>query len=53
MLTSTTLKDRPGEFLAATGLTHEEFACLLPAFVAADTALYLPDKTLQGKVRQR
>src|ERR687888_2176630 len=53
MLTYTSLKDRPRDFLAATGLTHEEFARLLPAFATAYGALYSPDKTLEGKVRQR
>ena len=53
MLTYTTLKARPREFLAATGLTHEEFLRVLPAFVTAYTACYPLDKTWQGKVRQR
>ncbi len=53
MLTYTSLKDRPRDFLAATGLTHEEFARLLPAFATAYGDLYSPDKTLEGKVRQR
>ena len=53
MLTYTTLKDRPREFLAATGLTHDEFMRVLPAFVAAYTACYPLDNTWQGKVRQR
>ena len=53
MLTYTTLKDRPREFLAATGLTHAEFVLLLPAFAAAYAAFYPLDKTWQGKVRQR
>lgn len=53
MLTYVTLKDRPREFLAATGLTHEEFAHLLPAFANAHVLLYPPDKTLTGKPRQR
>jgi hypothetical protein len=53
MLTYTTLKDRPREFLAATGLTHGEFMRVLPAFVAAYTTCYPLDKTWQGKVRQR
>ena len=53
MLIYTTLKDRPRDFLAATGLTHEEFLRVLPAFVAASTACYPLDKTWQGKVRQR
>src|SRR4030095_16066778 len=47
------LQDRPREFLAATGLTHDEFARVLPAFAAAYTILYPPDKTWAGKVRQR
>jgi DDE superfamily endonuclease/Helix-turn-helix of DDE superfamily endonuclease len=53
MLTYAILQDRPREFLAATGLTHDEFARVLPAFVAAYTVLYPPDKTWAGKVRQR
>src|SRR5262245_65164881 len=53
MLTYTTLQDRPREFLAATGLTHAEFARLLPVFATAYVALYAPDKTLEGKPRQR
>src|SRR5215510_13957643 len=53
MLTYTTLKDRPREFLAATGLTHDEFMRVLPAFVAAYTTCYPLDKTWPGKVRQR
>src|SRR5437762_13773957 len=53
MLTYTTLQDRPRDFLAATGLTHEEFLRVLPAFVAASTACYPLDQTWHGKVRQR
>jgi hypothetical protein len=53
MLTYDHLKDRSREFLAATGLTHEEFARLLPAFTAAYAALYPPDQTRLGKPRQR
>ena len=53
MLTYTTLKDRPREFLAATGLTHDEFMRVLPAFVVAYTACYPLDTTWQGTVRQR
>ena len=52
MLTYTTLQDRPREFLAATGLTHDEFARVLPAFAAAYAVRYPPDKTWEGKVRQ-
>src|SRR2546428_2998381 len=53
MLTNTTLQDRPREFLAATGLTHAEFAHLLPAFATAYALLYPSEKTLEGKPRQR
>jgi hypothetical protein len=53
MLTYATLQDRPREFLAATGLTHSEFARVLPAFAAASAVLYPPDKTWEGKARQR
>ncbi len=53
MLTYSTLQDRPREFLAATGLTYDEFARVLPAFAAAYAVLYPPDKTWEGKVRQR
>src|SRR4249919_496233 len=53
MLTYTTLQDRPREFLAATGLTHAEFARLLPAFATAYVALSPSDKTLEGTPRQR
>ncbi len=53
MLTYATLQDRPREFLAATGLTHDEFARVLPAFAAADAVRSPPDKTWAGKVRQR
>jgi len=53
MLTYATLQDRPREFLAATGLTHEEFVRVLPAYAAAYAVLYPPDKTWEGKVRQR
>ena len=51
MLTYASLQDRPREFLAATGLTHDEFACVLPAFAAAYAVRYPPDKTWEGKVR--
>src|SRR5215831_7581123 len=53
MLTYSTLQDRPREILAATGLTHDEFARVLPAFAAAYAVLYPPDQTWEGKVRQR
>src|SRR5256712_13828870 len=53
MLPYPTLQDRPREFLAETGLTHDEFARVLPPFAAAYALLYPPDKTWEGKVRQR
>jgi hypothetical protein len=53
MLTSSTFQDRPREFLAATGLTHDEFARVLPAFAAAYAVLSPPDKTWEGKGRHR
>ncbi len=53
MLTYAALQDRAREFLAATGMTHEEFTSLLPAFASAYATLYPPDKTLAGKARQR
>ena len=53
MLSYLTLQDRPRELLAATGLTPEEFARLVPAFAAAYASLYPPDKTWEGTVRQR
>jgi hypothetical protein len=53
VLTYSTLQDRPREFLAATGLTHDEFARVLPAFAAAYAVLYPSDKTWEGQVRQR
>ena len=46
------LKNKPKEFLAVTGLTHEEFLHLLPTF-----ALIYQDQTAEqtteGKLRQR
>src|ERR1700741_5545957 len=53
MLTYTTLQNRPREFLAATGLTHTEFARLRPAFATAYAALYPSGQPLEGKPRQR
>ena len=53
MLTYTQLKDKPKEFLAATGLKPDEFERLLPAFAAQYDSLYPADKTLEGKPRQR
>jgi hypothetical protein len=53
MLTYIKLKDRPRDFLAATGLALTEFAQLLPAFQAAYDTLYPSDLTCEGKPRQR
>ena len=52
MLTYEQLKDRPREFLAATGLTRAEFDQLLPAFQAAERTRYA-DLTREDKPRQR
>jgi hypothetical protein len=53
MLTYDQLKDRPRDFLAATGLTRKEFEQLLPAFGAAYQKLYPPELTGEGQPRQR
>jgi Helix-turn-helix of DDE superfamily endonuclease/Transposase DDE domain len=53
MLNYDKLKDKPREFLAATGLTLAEFAHLLPAFQRAYTPPYPPERTYEGKMRQR
>ena len=53
MLTYDFIKDRPRELLAMTGLTHEEFTRLIPAFTDAYADLYPPNKTQAGKPRQR
>jgi hypothetical protein len=53
MLNYDKLKDKPREFLAATGLTLAEFARLLPAFRRAYETQYPPDLTYEGKMRQR
>jgi hypothetical protein len=47
------LKDRPWDFLAATGLTVAEFKRLLPAFEAAYEDLYPRHLTAAGTERQR
>ena len=53
MLSYHKLQDRPRDFLAATGLTLEEFQKLLPAFQAAYAKLYPSERTREGKLRQR
>ena len=53
MLSYNTLKDRPRDFLAVTGLTLEEFQQLLPAFQEAYEQRYPTELTRTGKPRQR
>lgn len=53
MMTYTTLKRNPRKFLALTGLTPQEFELLLAPFSRAYERLYLPDRTLGGRPRQR
>ena len=52
-MTYTTLKLNPRKFLALTGLTQQEFELLLAPFLRAYERLYLPDRTLAGRPRQR
>ena len=53
MLIYNELKNRPREFLAATGLKLDEFEQLLPAFQTAYEKKYPPHLTQEGKTRQR
>ncbi len=53
MLTYNMLRERPREFLAATGLTTTEFEQLLPAFTAAYAQCYPPQLTAAGQPRNR
>src|SRR5919108_5617622 len=53
MLTYEKLKDKARDFLAATGLTPDEFGRLLPAFQSAYEKRYPSDLTVEGKPRQR
>jgi Helix-turn-helix of DDE superfamily endonuclease/DDE superfamily endonuclease len=53
MLNYNTLKDRPRDFLAATGLTLAEFQQLLPAFQGAYEKRYPHELTHAGKPRRR
>lgn len=53
MLSYENLKEKPREFLAATGLTQEEFEILLPNFETAYEKLYPSALTFDGKERQR
>ena len=53
MLIYNELKNKPREFLAATGLKVNEFEQLLPAFQTAYEKKYPPHLTQEGKTRQR
>lgn len=53
MITYAQLKEKPKEFLAATGLKPGEFERLLPAFVSQYDRRYPADKTIKGQPRQR
>jgi hypothetical protein len=53
MLTYQQLKDKPRDFLAATGHTVAEFEQLLPAYQTAYAHRYPSHLTLAGKERQR
>jgi hypothetical protein len=53
MLSYNQLKDRPRDFLAATGLTLDEFQQLLPAFQGAYEQRYPDALTRTGTPRQR
>jgi len=53
MLIYNELKNKPREFLAATGLKLDEFEQLLPAFQTAYRKKYPPHLTQAGKTRQR
>jgi len=53
MLTYTELKEKPKEFLAATGLMVAEFELILPVFRTKYAGLFAPGKTRKGKLRRR
>ena len=53
MLSYENLKEKPKEFLAATGLTVKEFELVLPIFCLKYAGLFEAGKTRQGKLRQR
>jgi hypothetical protein len=53
MLIYNELKNRPREFLAATGLKVDEFEKVLPAFQTASEHQYPPHLTQAGQTRQR
>lgn len=53
MLNYEELKQRPADFLCATGLTVAEFERLLPPFSQVYQGKYGGDQTVEGKPRQR
>lgn len=53
MIQYTQLKKKAKEFLAATGLTVDEFERLLPVFQDKWAGLHPPELTKRGKARQR
>lgn len=53
MLTYHELKEKPKEFLAATGLKVEEFELILPVFERKYSGLFAPGMNRKGKPRQR
>jgi hypothetical protein len=53
MLNYETLKTKPRELLAATGLKREEIEPLLEVFKQEYAKAYPAEKTMEGKVRQR
>lgn len=53
MITYEMLRDKPKEFLSATGMMVGEFEELLPAFGRAYETMYCGEKTVAGKPRQR
>jgi hypothetical protein len=53
MIKYSQLKEKPKEFLAATGLKVEEFERILPVFKDKLAALHPPELTKRGKPRQR
>lgn len=53
MLSYETLKEKPKEFLAATGLTLAEFELILPVFHVKYAGLFEPGLNRKGKPRQR
>lgn len=53
MFTYSELKEKPKEFLAATGLKVEEFEAVLAEFERAYEKVYPPELNYAGKARQR